>query len=55
MKNNREFEALSKEMEMQKLEIQLDDKRIREANAQIDFKKTSIAECEKPLRQEKRN
>ncbi len=50
VKNNREFEALSKEMEMQKLEIQLDDKRIREANAQIDYKKTSVAECEKTIK-----
>ena len=32
VKNNREYEALMKELEMQKLEIQLSEKKIREAN-----------------------
>ena len=50
VKNNREFEALSKEMEMQKLEIQLSDKKIKEANAQIDYKNASIAESEKVIK-----
>lgn len=32
VKNNREFDALNKEIELQRLEIQLSEKRIREAN-----------------------
>ncbi|NBU52018.1 MAG: hypothetical protein EBS24_05250 [Chitinophagia bacterium] len=34
VKNNREYEALSKEIELQTLEIQLSEKRIKEANDQ---------------------
>ena len=32
VKNNREFDALNKEIELQRLEIQLSEKRIKEAN-----------------------
>ncbi len=39
VRNNREFEALSKEIEYQGLEIQLCDKRIREFQARIENKK----------------
>jgi len=38
VKNNREFDALNKEIELQKLEIQLSQKRIRENGAQKDSK-----------------
>ncbi len=38
VRNNREFEALSKEIEFQQLEIQLAEKRIREFGARIDAK-----------------
>jgi len=38
VKNNREFEALTKEIELQSLEIQLSEKRIREANDQKEAK-----------------
>jgi predicted nucleic acid-binding Zn-ribbon protein len=38
VKNNREFDALTKEIELQKLEIQLSQKKIREANANKDSK-----------------
>jgi len=38
VRNNREFESLSKEIEFQELEIQLCEKRIREFSAQIDAK-----------------
>src|SRR4030095_12949162 len=54
VKNNREFDALSKEIEMQKLEIQLNEKRIREAEIemsqrteQIDLAKKAIKDKEK--------
>lgn len=35
VRNNREYDSLSKEIEFQELEIQLSDKRIREAKARI--------------------
>lgn len=38
VKNNREFDALTKEIELQNLEIQIADKRIREANEGIESK-----------------
>lgn len=39
VRNNREFDALAKEVEFQELEIQLSEKRIKEFNAKIDQKK----------------
>jgi predicted nucleic acid-binding Zn-ribbon protein len=39
VKNNREYDALTKEIELQKLEIQLSQKKIRETNAAKDAKK----------------
>lgn len=39
VKNNREFDALTKELELQKLEIQLSEKKIKEANVNLDAKK----------------
>ncbi|MFT6937579.1 MAG: putative nucleic acid-binding Zn-ribbon protein, partial [Saprospiraceae bacterium] len=42
VKNNREFEALSKEVELQSLEIQLSEKRIREANNVIKNKEATL-------------
>src|SRR6478609_12159228 len=35
VKNNREFEAINKEMEMQQLEIKLAEKHIRDANEEL--------------------
>lgn len=42
VKNNREFDALSKEIGLQKLEIQLSQKRIKEATAIMEVKKESL-------------
>ena len=42
VKNNREFDALTKEVEWQKLEIQLSQKKIREANIARDTKKEAL-------------
>ena len=39
VRNNREFEAIAKEIEYQELEIQLAEKRILEYSARIDAKK----------------
>lgn len=38
VKNNREFDALTKEIELQNLEIQISDKRVREAGEKIEQK-----------------
>ena len=42
VRNNREFNALSKEVEFQELEIELAEKQIKELRAQIDQKKEVI-------------
>ncbi len=44
VKNNREFDALSKEIELQGLEVQLSEKKIREAQAQISGKQEVLQE-----------
>ena len=43
VRNNREFDSLSKEVEFQKLEIELSEKRIREYTSELANKKESIA------------
>ncbi len=50
VKNSREFDALNKEIEMQKLEQQLAEKRIREAEEQITAKNAVIEESEEVLK-----
>ena len=42
VKNNREYDTLSKEIEFQTLEIQLCEKKIREGNAQIEEKAAEL-------------
>ncbi len=49
VRNNREFDSLSKEIEYQNLEIELYNKKIREFNFQIEEKKIVIAESEATL------
>ncbi|MBG0859089.1 MAG: hypothetical protein IQL11_06260 [Bacteroidales bacterium] len=49
VRNNREFDSLSKEIEYQNLEIELFNKKIREFNAQIEEKKLVIKESEATL------
>jgi uncharacterized protein len=44
VKNNREFDALTKEIEMQKLEIELLEKKIREATEAVEAKKSYLEE-----------
>ncbi|RTQ51449.1 hypothetical protein EJV47_06500 [Hymenobacter gummosus] len=43
VRNNREYEAIGKEMELQKLEIQISEKKVREAQYQIDQKNQEIS------------
>lgn len=49
VKNNREFEAISKEIELQDLEIQIAKKKIRETLAKIEKKDEAIEETENAL------
>ena len=49
VKNNREFEALTKEIELQKLEIELCEKRIGEAQLKVDAKKETMAAAEETI------
>jgi len=43
VRNNREFDSLSKEIEFQKLEIELSEKRIREFTTELTIKKEAIS------------
>jgi hypothetical protein len=49
VRNNREYDSLSKEIEYQNLEIELCNKKIREFEVQIDDKKALIEESEAAL------
>ncbi|MCB0514487.1 MAG: C4-type zinc ribbon domain-containing protein [Chitinophagales bacterium] len=44
VKNNREYEALSKEIDLQQLEIQLADKKIKDATEEIKIKEKYLEE-----------
>ena len=49
VRNNREYDAITKEMELQNLEIQISEKRIKEAYAKIEIKKGEIEKTEEEL------
>jgi uncharacterized protein len=53
VRNNREYDAITKEIELQTLEIQICEKKIKEAEVRIDGKKAEIAETQGVL--EERN
>jgi uncharacterized protein len=53
IRNNREFDSLSKEIEYQNLEIELFNKKIKEFNFQIDEKKVVLSESEQTLNERK--
>jgi predicted nucleic acid-binding Zn-ribbon protein len=53
VRNNREFDSLSKEIEYQNLEIELYNKKIKEFNIQIEEKKVVIGESEATLNERK--
>jgi hypothetical protein len=46
VKNNREFDAITKEVELQELEVQICEKRIKEAKDKIEAKKIEIGQIE---------
>lgn len=53
VRNNREFDSLSKEIEYQRLEIELCEKRIKEFNADVKIKKKSAEETKELLEDRK--
>jgi uncharacterized protein len=53
VRNNREYDSLTKEIEFQNLEIQLAQKRIREAQMMLEAKKEEITQYQKLLQDRK--
>ena len=49
VKNNREYDTLSKEIEFQELEIQLCDKKIKEAVIKVEERKADLVRAEEQL------
>ena len=49
VRNNREYDAITKEMELQHLEIQILEKKIKEAYTKIESKNTEIEETKHRL------
>src|SRR5207237_5545532 len=49
MKNNREFETINKEIEMQQLEVKLCEKHIKDANEEIAEKAESLEKAKKAI------
>lgn len=50
VKNNREYDALTKEIDLQKLEIQLSEKKTAEANQNIEAKKETLGTVEEKIK-----
>ena len=55
VRNNREFNSLTKEVEFQELEIQLNEKQIKEMKASIEYKKQIIATSTEKLDQKQQH
>lgn len=53
VRNNREYDAITKEMELQKLEIQISEKRIKEAYVKIETQKERIEKAVNELDERK--
>jgi hypothetical protein len=51
VKNNREYDAITKETELQELEIQICEKKIKEAKDKIEAKKTEISGIENLIKE----
>jgi len=49
VKNNREYDALSKELELQKLEVQLSNKKIKETEALLEVKNVTFTDSQGKL------
>ncbi|MHA7877605.1 MAG: zinc ribbon domain-containing protein [Bacteroidota bacterium] len=46
VRNNREYDAITKEIELQKLEIQITEKKVRGAYERIEDQKLALAQCQ---------
>ena len=55
VKNNREYDALSKEIELQGLEVQLSEKKIRDAQTKIDAKQETVDEVKGRIDEKKKD
>ena len=55
VRNNREYDAITKEIELQKLEIQISEKKIREIGFQIEQKNTDILGTQQRLEERKKD
>lgn len=55
VRNNREFDSLSKEIEFQTLEMQLAEKRIGEYKAQLEAKEEVVKDCKERLDSRKKD
>ena len=53
VRNNREFDSINKELEYQRLEIELADKKIKEAEDFIDNQKVSISATKNKIKERK--
>ncbi|MCK9612613.1 MAG: C4-type zinc ribbon domain-containing protein [Bacteroidales bacterium] len=53
VRNNREYDSITKEIEFQSLEIQLCEKRIKEYNIALDLKKDVIEKTKQTLKERK--
>lgn len=51
VRNNREYDAITKEIELQRLEIQISEKRITEARAKIEGKQNEIDQTDQLLQE----
>jgi uncharacterized protein len=55
VRNNREYDAITKEIELQHLEIQISEKRTKEAHTKIDYKKDEIERTKKAFDERKKD
>lgn len=53
VRNNREYDSITKEIEYQNLDIQVNEKKIREFNQMLDLKKLEIENLQKSLQERK--
>ena len=53
VRNNREYDAITKEIDLQKLEIQLSEKKSKGAYEQIDKKKLALEQCQAVIEKNK--
>ncbi len=51
VKNNREYDAITKEIELQELEVQICEKRIKESKDKIEAKKSEIGSIENLIKE----